>query len=278
MDFSGSECLSMYRAKNHYDSEGYARFDSFYSTEKIDKLNSVIDDLCTKINVSETVFDEDGTGKIKQIQYLHRHHEEFQKLVDELRPYAESLTGTSDLNILNVQLFEKHPGISKPTRAHQDNAYFKIDPPTALTFWLSLDDIDEENGCIYYAPKTHLTPTRKHQRYHANTTFRMRSGVPGLSLALHEHPEETDIPVCTQKGDLLVHNCNLVHRAGKNSSENRRRRSIGVVFIPGNCVDSALLVKYHNDRLREDINMQKVKDPALYRKLEEQFDYLFNNP
>lgn len=262
--------------KDHYETEGYARFDSFYSTERIEQLNSIIDDLSVSLGVCDTVFDEDGTGKLKQIQYLHRHHEEFQKLVNDLRPFAEFLSGSSDLNLLNVQLFEKHNDISKPTRAHQDNAYFKIDPPTALTFWLSLDDVDEENGCLYYAPKTHLTPTRKHQRYHPHTTFRMRSGVPGLSLCLHEHPEETDIPIYTKKGDLLVHNCNLVHRAGNNTSKDRRRRAIGVVFIPANCVENPLLVKYHNDRLREDIELQKVKDPARYRELREQFDYLFN--
>jgi phytanoyl-CoA hydroxylase len=263
--------------KNLYDSEGYARFDSFYSAEQIDHLNDLIDQMIDNqtIRVGETVFDEDKTGKIKQIQYLHRYSPEFQKIVDDLRPIAESLIGSDDLTVLNVQMFEKHPDISKPTRSHQDNAYFKVDPPTALTFWLSLDEIDEENGCLYYAQKTHLTPTRKHQRYHPHTTFRIRSGVPGLSLCLHEHPEETDIPMITSKGDLLVHNCNLVHRAGKNSSKNRRRRAIGIVFIPKECEESPRLVKYHNDRLREDIELQRIKNPAKYRKLKDKFAYLF---
>ena len=262
----------------HYESEGYARFDSFYATDYIDGLNRIIDDMIEDrtVEVGETVFDEDKTGKIKQIQYLHKLDPEFQRVVDDLTPIARVLCGSDDLTVLNVQMFEKHPNISKPTRSHQDNAYFKMDPPTALTFWLSLDKIDEENGCLYYAPKTHLTPTRKHQRYHPHTTFRVRSGVPGLSLCLHEHPEETDLKMETKKGDLLVHNCNLVHRAGKNSSADRRRRAIGVVFIPTNCEESARLVGYHNDRLREDIELQRVKNPAKYRKLREKFSYLFD--
>jgi phytanoyl-CoA hydroxylase len=265
--------------KNLYDSEGYARFDSFYATDYIDGLNSIIDDMISDgtVRIGETVFDEDKTGKIKQIQYLHRLDPEFQRVVDDLRPIAEALTGSSNLTLLNVQLFEKHIDISKPTRSHQDNAYFKMEPASALTFWLSLDDIDEENGCLYYAPKTHLTPTRKHQRYHPHTTFRVRSGVPGLSLCLHEHPEETDLPMHTSKGDLLVHNCNLVHRAGKNSSVNRRRRAIGLVFIPTECEESSRLVEYHNERLREDIELQKIKNPTKYRNLKKRFAYLFEN-
>ena len=261
--------------KELYESEGYYVYNQFFSREYIDKINAIIDSL--ELKVGESVFDEDGTGKVKQIQYLWNYHEEFVNILNKVRLVAEELTGVKedDLCILNMQCFEKHPEISKPTRSHQDNAYFKVTPTTALTFWLSLDDIDEENGCLYYAPKTHITPTRKHQRYHKDTTFRFRSGVPGLSLCLHEHPEETDIPMITKKGDLLVHNCNLIHRAGKNNSKDRRRRAIGIALIPKNCKIDPLLEKYHNERLKEDIELQKIKDPKNYRELKDKFSNLF---
>lgn len=126
-------------------------------------MNDIIDNLGKTLKISDSVFDESGTGKIKQIQYLEQYDKIFIDLIEELRPIAEILTEETELNILNMQLFEKHPKISKPTRAHQDNAYFKMTPSTPLTVWIALDDIDEENGCIYYAPFTHLTPTRKHQ-------------------------------------------------------------------------------------------------------------------
>ena len=183
--------------QEHYNSEGFAVYKNYFTRDYIDDINKIIDNL--DLQVGETVFDEDNTGKIKQVQYLWNYDIEFQNILAILKPIAQKLTGCKDPRIINMQLFEKHPHISKPTRAHQDNAYFKMSPPTALTFWLSLDDIDEENGCLYYAPKTHLTPTRKHQRYHPHTTFRIRSGVPGLSLCLHEHPEETDTPTVVPK-------------------------------------------------------------------------------
>lgn len=120
-----------------------------------------------------------------------------------------------------------------------------------------------------------MTPTRRHQRYHKDTTFRNRSGVAGLSLCLHEHPEECDIPILTLKGDLLVHSCNLIHRAGKNSSSSRRRRAIGLVFIPESCVLDERLEKYHNENLKEDIKLQKIKNPTLYKELKQKFSHLF---
>ena len=253
--------------KESYDKYGYVIYRNKISKDRIKHMNTVIDTLSSTLKVSDSVFDESGTGKIKQIQSLDKYDKVFADLIDELRPLAEKLIGSSDLKVLNMQLFEKHPKISKPTRAHQDNAYFKMSPPTPLTIWISLDDIDENNGCIYYAPLTHLTPTRKHQRYHPHTTFRIRSGVHGLSLCLHEHPEETDIPIITESGDVLIHNCNLIHRAGKNNTEDKRRRAIGIVFIPTSCTIDPRLNKYHKEQLKEDIELQKYKDPLLYESL-----------
>ena len=262
--------------KNNYDIFGYTEFRKFLSKEKLDFLNSTIDSIKLPEGklYEDSIFDEDGTGKIKQIQYLHKLSPVFKELLDEITPYAQYLTGYQQLDVLNMQLFEKHAEISKPTRAHQDNAYFKVSPAHAITFWIALDDIDEQNGCIYYAPKTHLTPTRKHQRYHKDTTFRVRSGVPGLSLCLHEHPEETDIPMVTKAGDVLAHHCNLVHRAGRNLSE-RRRRAIGIAFIPTVCKIDERLNGYHLAQLKEDIELQQIKDPEMYRKLKKEYTYLF---
>lgn len=259
-------------SKGEYLDKGYTIYRQFLKKDEINKLNEEIDNLQGILEIGEEVFDEDNTGKIKQIQYLQKRGKIFEDLMKKTIPLATELIGHANFTLLNMQLFEKHPQISKPTRAHQDNAYFKLMPTNALTIWIALDDIDEENGCLYYAPYTHQTPTRKHSRYHKHTTFRIRSGVPGLSLCLHEHPEETDIKIETKAGDLLVHNCNTIHRAGKNSSLDRRRRAIGIVFIPNECKIDPLLEKYHQERLMEDIELQKIKNPKLYREMKAKYD------
>jgi len=252
--------------EQQYSREGFVKFKSKLTSDAVVTLNNSLDKLVETLKPGDDVFEESSSGKIKQIQYLHQKDDVFQNLVDNLMPIAKILSGETKFKVLNVQMFEKHPEISKPTRSHQDNAYFQIQPPTAMTFWVALDDIDQENGALYYAPKTHLTLTRKHVRYNPQTTFRVRSGVPGLSLCLKEHPEETDKIMIVKAGDVLVHNCNLIHRAGKNIS-NRRRRAIGIVFIPESCTIDPRLRKYHDDRLKEDIELQRYKDPKLYSNL-----------
>lgn len=253
--------------RSEYIDLGYTKYPNFLSLEYIDKLNNKIDELQSTLPIGEEVFDEDCTGKIKQIQYLYKKDQLFQELLEKMSVIAQTLIGHSNYKVLNMQLFEKHPQISKPTRSHQDNAYFKLTPTTALTIWIALDDIDEDNGCIYYEPGSHKLPTRKHSRYHEHTTFRVRSGVPGLSLCLHEHPEEYDTPIIVNAGDVLVHNCNTIHRAGKNNTIEKRRRAIGIVFIPNECTIDPILEKYHRERLVHDIELQKVKNPQLYREM-----------
>lgn len=78
----------------------------------------------------------------------------------------------------------------------------------------------------------------------------------------------------TQPGDVLAHNCNTIHRAGKNNSTNLRRRAIGVVFIPNSCKQDERLMKYYDDQIKEDIELQKIKNPQLYRELVSTFDKL----
>ncbi len=255
-----------------YSELGYTKYEGYLSPEMVNELNKEIDHLEEILPISDEVFDENGTGKIKQIQYLHKKSSKCNDLLNDMKKIGKELIGHDNFSVLNMQLFEKHPEISKPTRSHQDNAYFKLTPTTALTIWIALDDIDEENGCLYYAPRSHQRPTHKHSRYHKHTTFRVRSGVPGLSLCLHEHPEETDVPFIAKQGDIFVHNCNTIHRAEENKSLNRRRRAIGIVFIPNECKIDPRLEKYHQDRLKEDVELQKVKSPELYKIWKNKFN------
>lgn len=69
------------------------------------------------------------------------------------------------------------------------------------------------------------------------------------------------------KGDILVHNANTIHRAGKNNTLDKRRRAIGIAIIPTECTLDERLEQYHQDNLKEDIELQKTKNPELYKKL-----------
>ena len=47
----------------------------------------------------------------------------------------------------NLQYFNKPAGVGKPTPPHQDGYYFMLKKHNAVTCWLALEKVDEENGC-----------------------------------------------------------------------------------------------------------------------------------
>lgn len=176
---------------NTYLRDGFILFKNVFDKDFIRDVHSKLDELSESLEISEEVFEEKGTKLIKQIQYLHQKDDIFKEMIKRVQPLVSSLIG-DDASILNMQMFEKHPYISKETRAHQDNAYFKLSPPIALTVWIALDDIDKSNGCLSYTPSSHHKSIA-HGRYSNHTTFRTRSGVKGLSLCIHDHDDSKDI-------------------------------------------------------------------------------------
>ena len=61
-------------------------------------------------------------------------------------------------------LIDKAPYHDFPTPWHQDCAYW-IDMPDkrAVSCWVALDDVDVDNGCMWFVPTSHLLPIRPHR-------------------------------------------------------------------------------------------------------------------
>ena len=96
-----------------------------------------------------------------------------------------------------------------------------MEPNEALTIWMALDEISEENGCIRYVRGSH----RKGIRPHA------RSNVLGFSQGITDYGPEDDaaeVPMISQPGDLHIHHSLTIHRADGNTTD-RPRRALALV-------------------------------------------------
>jgi phytanoyl-CoA hydroxylase len=249
--------------KDFIDTFGFVKLEQHFTGHFCEKLCKKLEHMMffeLKNDDSGEVFYEGDTKFIKQIQYLHQRDKVFGDILARDVPKIVRIIYGEDIpyTVLNMQLFRKLSKISKPTRSHQDNAYFKLKGPLQpITIWISLDEIDEENGCLYYLPGSHKHRTLFHDRYSPDTTFRVRSGVPGLSLCLPEYYEKPQVPVFTNPGDVCVHFANTIHRAGANTSDNyRERRAIGIVVIPQSCEEDEELMRWHKEMLSKDIELQ----------------------
>ncbi|MFI5357180.1 MAG: phytanoyl-CoA dioxygenase family protein [Opitutales bacterium] len=147
---------------------------------------------------------------LKQMSDLNVHDPFFAELVQgRCAQLAEIVLGGPVL-FKNVQYFNKPPGIGLPTPPHQDGYYFKLQPNHAVTFWLALEEVDHENGCVRYVQGSHRLGLRAHGR----------SGVLGFSQGMLDFGQPHDLAnlvTCpAAPGDLLAHHSLTIHRADGN--------------------------------------------------------------
>ena len=157
---------------------------------------------------------------------MQQHDDCFAGLMDDKpRRLAEQLLG-EEVVPKNLQYFNKPPLVGQNTPPHQDGYYFMLEPCRALTMWLALDPVDDQNGCLRYSAGTH----RDGLRPHARTT------VLGFSQGISDWSDEEaarETQVFLEPGDLAVHHGELIHRADPNRTADRQRRAFALVYYAG---------------------------------------------
>jgi len=214
-----------------FRSDGYVCVDPLYSPTEIDNLNAeiarFIRDVVPTMPTAQ-VYYEDKADKtsLKQIQRMFDHDAYFRDLMENgpARRIAEEVL-QDDVLPVNMQYFNKPAGIGQPTPPHQDGYYFHLTPCEAVTGWLALDEVDEENGCIHYIRGSHRD---EGFRPHGST------GVLGFSQGMTDFATEDDrareVSFPGPAGTFLIHHAKTVHWAGANRSKTRSRRALGFIY------------------------------------------------
>jgi len=124
----------------------------------------------------------------------------------------------------NVEFFNKPPHSDHGTPAHQDGYYFHLTPCEALTLWMPLERVDEENGCVRYVTGSNHDGLRAHGR----------TEVVGFSQSLldyNDHDRIREVSACVEPGDMIVHDALTIHRADSNRSDLRDRPAVAFVYF-----------------------------------------------
>lgn len=117
---------------------------------------------------------------------------------------------------LSVELFSKPPRSSLVTPPHQDQIFYEehFNDEMAITFWIALDDMNENNGSLEYSvPKElELLPHKE-------------SESPGFSFELDPNCLD-NLPTFKKaiipKGGCIVHHAYAVHKAKGNTTDSCR--------------------------------------------------------
>ena len=233
--------------------DGYIFFPGFLNTDEITLVNAELQEFIEKevCNMpKKDVYYEDVTDKttLKQLQRLFQYHAFFERMMRNSRFEKLAIILLDDVvQGKNIQYFNKPPKIGQPTPAHQDGYYFMLEPNEAVTMWMALEPVDEENGCVRYIKGSHLTGMRKHGK---TATLGFSQGIIDYG---EQETAEDEVFYATQPGDLLVHHSMTIHRADGNSSESRTRKAMGFI--------------YYADKAKEDIAAQAAYQKKLAANL-----------
>lgn len=218
--------------KADFDRDGYVAIRPLFDARKMAEINRELDrylrDAVPRMKETEVYYeDKNDRTTVKQMMYLERYDDYFAELLNAsaVHELAEAVLGERAI-AQNMEYFNKPPGIGKPTPPHQDGYYFMITPPQAVTGWLALEPVDDENGCLNYVRGSHRgAGWRPHGR----------SQILGFSQGVTDFGTPDDIAnTVTMPGDagmLLMHHCKTVHWASPNRSPTRSRRALGFVFF-----------------------------------------------
>ncbi len=236
--------------RSAYDRDGFVQITSFLPPEEFevlaDNVARYVRDVAPTLPEGASFYQEQGKPEtLKQLQRMGEYDSFFKEYCDNERwnTLAETLIGEPS-KTMQPEWFNKPPNTEHPTPPHQDNYYFKLTPCNVASIWVAIDPIDEENGCLRYAPGSHVKGVRPHGR----------TDVLGFSQGITDYgpeDEEREAPLRLNPGDALIHHGWTIHRADPNTSTTRHRQAFAMVFEGESCQPDLEARREYTETLKE---------------------------
>ncbi len=238
--------------KQAFDTDGFVYLSAFLdkneTAELKSKLERYVREVVPGVPPADKFYEDKANNlTLKQLVRMNEHDDYFHRLCHGSRfEKLASLLMGGEVVSKGVEYFNKPPKIGRATPPHQDGYYFMINPCEAVTIWLALDDVDDENGCLRYVRGSHRQGMRAHRR---TDTLGFSQGIGDYGdsdaaneVKFHAHP-----------GDALVHHAVTIHRADGNVSENRTRQAIGLVYYSAAAKEDRIAQRAYQEKLEREL-------------------------
>ncbi|KAM5436986.1 hypothetical protein MferCBS31731_005641 [Microsporum ferrugineum] len=151
------------------------------------------------------------------------------------------ILGFRDPRVLQSMVICKQPGIGAPVPMHKDSEFLYTNPPSAVGWWIALQDAGAENGTLGFWKGSHKTG-RVRRRFVRTTPYQAGSdnaggtefvewNGPNLPAGIDEEskgkedyePDEKDYELVEIKaGSLVLIHGNVLHKSENNPSDKSR--------------------------------------------------------
>lgn len=150
--------------------------------------------------------------------------------------------GYQDPRLLQSMVICKQPEIGGAVPPHQDSTFLYTNLPSAVGFWIALEDATVENGCLSFAPGSHRrAPVRERfvrKSDGLGTTFEKVEGEQRWPRAFthdndSEGKDEHYVLGEVKAGTLVLIHGNILHKSEKNLSQKGR------IIYTFHCIEGA---------------------------------------
>lgn len=162
--------------------------------------------------------------------YLHELSPQFRKATfTPLHRELARAIGFEDPRVLQSMIICKQPEIGGRVPPHQDSTFLYTNPPSAVGFWIALEDATMDNGCLSFAKGSHRrapVKSRFIRKEGGGTGFEDVVGAKfpaDLEIEEREDDEDEEYELGEVKaGTLVLIHGNLLHKSEKNLSGKSR--------------------------------------------------------
>ena len=213
--------LTAAQSKEKFDKHGFLCVRGLFSSDLVDKIISEAKSLskedweierggqstflkrsdCSNLDFSGITYAQPITS------YLKTSHE---LMGCELLNGANHLLQINDAFYKGAEMHIRQSGSNHLIPAHQDNFYFGLASPRALTSYVYLTEQNRNNGALGFLPTKLPSATLDHE-------LGMIEGFSSFNSIIENKSDEFLYP-STQPGDVIFHHASTFHRADSNKT------------------------------------------------------------
>jgi len=222
---------------NTYNENGVIVLKKIFKTRDIQilkkEINKYIKNYQNRLKGKEINFIDDKINSIHKFRVNFFNKFANQKKIKKLGDFFLN----SKCKVKHYEYFAKPKKIGLESPMHQDNFYWNLINPNALTMWIAIDKADKINGSLDYLIGSHHRLFR-HQASNAPGSSQKVSNIKKLKKKYKLKSFNL------KPGDCLIHHSQVVHGSKRNKSS-RDRRGFTIQLIPrGAKINKARFIAY----------------------------------
>ena len=220
-------------AVQFYRKNGYLQLPRFFTRVETTALRSALDKVIAgnrpRLIGQDREHSEGFTRVFKQLINLWVDHPEIRKFTHDprLAEIARDLSEAGHVSLYHDQALIKSGGEhSRATNWHQDAPYYPMEQPGALSAWIAVDDVTEENGCMQFIPGSHAYGRLESVPFDIEGASVLENVVANGDVI-----EEDPVVMEMEAGGVTFHHGCTFHYASPNRTEDPRR-AFTVIYVP----------------------------------------------